>query len=760
MSFLSGIFLFGLPLLAVPVAIHLLNRRRQQVVKWAAMQFLMDSNIRRRKIWRLDDLIVMLLRTAAVLGIILALSRPMWHRAGPHGGLGRDVIFIWDVSMSMNRKVDGDRSSLDVMMDKSKDLLAQLGTRDSIRGMVTLGRGRWLTADAAAASAELKQKVLDEVRKIGVTQASADWITCLGTALRAAPPSDAKAKLIVLLSDQQAYGWRQQDSVAWQNVVRSVEESQIPVAIEMYNVSGVAPSPYNLAVDKLTASRQLFGIGETVPIEAEVHNHGESPVQQVTLNWSLDDVSIGKSSIGPIAPGQSRQVPFKTVLLKAGVSQLRCRLEVRDELENDNERALVIETVDDVPLLLVDDTTETDPLKSDKGYLLAALGHDPAGEVPSRGSDIFRVTTISSPEIAEASLFPYRAVIFANTPDLDEPAVAKLMEFVRSGGGLWMALGDRTAVEPFNRKIYRQGGGLSPWPIAEKTGDVIKRDDFLSIHPPEKDHPATVMLSDTQRLDIDKVKVFQRFPFAPTSATVNIPVLLRSGTGVALAIEGFLGRGRIFVQGIPLGVRWSNLPLMQAYVPLVHEWVWYLIQPTAISRNLQPGEPLTALLPANEHVREVLLKLPDGTSSKLGIQQKGDQHLVQTRETQQPGHYEVIVTSEGKDDQTIPYEVARLAEESNLVQWAPDLIARWTATPNLRLNPGSPLDLPSGTTGQRLGDPLWSVILAGVALAFLAEMWLVRRIAKKRFAGQTELSLGGASRPQTFRHPLGAKGTT
>ena len=57
MSFLSAAFLWGLPLLAVPVAIHLLSRRRQEVVKWGAMQFLLDSSIRRRKIWRLDDLI-------------------------------------------------------------------------------------------------------------------------------------------------------------------------------------------------------------------------------------------------------------------------------------------------------------------------------------------------------------------------------------------------------------------------------------------------------------------------------------------------------------------------------------------------------------------------------------------------------------------------------------------------------------------------------------------------------------------------------
>ena len=110
-----------------------------------------------------------------------------------------------------------------------------------------------------------------------------------------------------------------------------------------------------------------------------------------------------------------------------------------------------------------------------------------------------------------------------------------------------------------------------------------------------KEHPATVLLSDTQRLDIDRAKIFQRFPFASAPSQGQVPVLLQSGTGEALVVEGLLGRGRVIVQSIPMGIRWSSLPLTQAYVPMVHEWLWYLMQPTAVSLNLQPGEPLQVL---------------------------------------------------------------------------------------------------------------------------------------------------------------------
>jgi hypothetical protein len=444
---------------------------------------------------------------------------------------------------------------------------------------------------------------------------------------------------------------------------------------------------------------------------------------------------------------------------KPGIDRLTCQLDTKDVLSGDNERTLVVETVESLPLLLVDDSRETDPLKTDKGYLLAALGHDPSGEKASE-SGVFRVTTVTPEELPAQSLASFRAIIFANTPDLDEAAISRLSEFVKAGGGLWLALGDRTQVDTFNKKIHRVGTGLSPWPIEEPTGDLAKREKFLTIHPPETEHPATTLLSDTQRLDVDRVKVFQRFPFSSTVQKGKVPVLLQSNTGEPLAIEGFLGRGRIIVQSMPMGVRWSNLPLTQAYVPLVHEWVWYLVQPTGISRNLVPGDLLQATPPANEHVREVELKRPSGLPQILSPIVKGDHSVVQSRDTQQPGSYEIVFKFEGKDDERLPYQVIRQAEESNLEPWTPAMTARWKDSTALRLNPSSLLAMPTGARGQRLGQPLWTTILIIVALALIVEMWLARRIAGKRFGDSAVSSSVRTSIDRIFGRPIGMRGNS
>ena len=63
---------------AGPIIIHLLNRRRFRVVQWAAMDFLREAMQRNRRIMQIRDIILLVLRTAAVLLFGLALAQPFF----------------------------------------------------------------------------------------------------------------------------------------------------------------------------------------------------------------------------------------------------------------------------------------------------------------------------------------------------------------------------------------------------------------------------------------------------------------------------------------------------------------------------------------------------------------------------------------------------------------------------------------------------------------------------------------------------------
>ena len=72
---------------AGPIVIHLLNRRRFRVISWAAMDFLREAVKRNRRILKLRDILLLILRTAAVLLFGLALARPYFASAGVVAGV-------------------------------------------------------------------------------------------------------------------------------------------------------------------------------------------------------------------------------------------------------------------------------------------------------------------------------------------------------------------------------------------------------------------------------------------------------------------------------------------------------------------------------------------------------------------------------------------------------------------------------------------------------------------------------------------------
>ena len=71
---LNSIMLLGLFALAIPIIIHLLNRRRFDVVDWGAMRFLVMSETTRRRVF-IEEMLLMLLRMGLIAVLVLAMCR-------------------------------------------------------------------------------------------------------------------------------------------------------------------------------------------------------------------------------------------------------------------------------------------------------------------------------------------------------------------------------------------------------------------------------------------------------------------------------------------------------------------------------------------------------------------------------------------------------------------------------------------------------------------------------------------------------------
>src|SRR5262245_8367781 len=75
-TFLNLAMLAGLFAVLIPPIIHLLNRKRYDVVRWGAMQFLQVSERTRRKVY-LEVVLLVLLRVGLLALMVIAMSAPL-----------------------------------------------------------------------------------------------------------------------------------------------------------------------------------------------------------------------------------------------------------------------------------------------------------------------------------------------------------------------------------------------------------------------------------------------------------------------------------------------------------------------------------------------------------------------------------------------------------------------------------------------------------------------------------------------------------
>src|SRR5882757_1273316 len=105
MTFLQPLLLAALPLISLPILIHLINQRRYQSVQWAAMMFLLAANRMSRGYARLRQWLIMAFRMLAIAGLVFAVSRPLaggWLGLTA-GGRADTTLVLLDRSPSMQQ---------------------------------------------------------------------------------------------------------------------------------------------------------------------------------------------------------------------------------------------------------------------------------------------------------------------------------------------------------------------------------------------------------------------------------------------------------------------------------------------------------------------------------------------------------------------------------------------------------------------------------------------------------------------------------
>ncbi len=299
MLFLSPIFLWFLAAACVPVAIHLINRRRHKTIQWAAMQFLLKASRESRGKKKLRHILILTCRTLGIAALALAAARPIVSGLIGWGGGSIDtVVLLLDRSASMELKPG------DGLDPRRLNVIAKVR-----EAMADLGGARLVLIDSASAKPQevASPETLTEISATSATDTAADMPALLARAAEYLTDSQGRTE-IWLASDLQESNWRPGDE-RWAAARAALSSLPRKPAIRVLSLTGTASA--NNAV-RLLGSRRS---GDELLLDLEVLRAGEA---RGTASVPLTTRLNGSSTTETLTlPGQSLRFQ-KRVPLPAG----------------------------------------------------------------------------------------------------------------------------------------------------------------------------------------------------------------------------------------------------------------------------------------------------------------------------------------------------------------------------------------------------------------------------------------------------------
>ena len=207
LTLLSPLLIWGTLLGAIPIIIHLLNRRRFRRVEWAPMYYLRLTIQRNRRRIQFEQLLLLLLRIALIVLLFCYLARPLLNPTGLEtwlgsGGRTSQVVLI-DDSLSMGY-TDGDSTAFARAKEAAAGLLASVRPQDRCTIVTT-------SAPRASVVQEVegtrRDELLAAVNSLPLEAVHAAWPAVLGGVDEVLRSCTYPTKQLTIFTDLRKAGW-------------------------------------------------------------------------------------------------------------------------------------------------------------------------------------------------------------------------------------------------------------------------------------------------------------------------------------------------------------------------------------------------------------------------------------------------------------------------------------------------------------------------------------------------------------------------
>src|SRR6266404_2135695 len=529
MAFLNPIFLLGAIAAAVPVLVHLVRRTRAPRIQFPSLMFLRkieQKTIRRRK---LRNLLLLLIRCAALLLLAFAFARPFFTGSTPVSASGdhTSTVILVDGSYSMrygevfNRARQSARNTINDAA--TGDQIAVVSFSKSYQVLVPL------KPDLAEATTAVNQM------QPGLD--STDYLQAIQAADAILKDAGRGQHRIYLISDFQDAGWN-----------RSAPPVKLSADVKLFPIDVSDPKPANLAVTGVDSDAVVYAQKYAGKIVARVSNFGIEDVD-AGIEFKLNDLPVERKPLR-LGAGGTQNVEFTGFNVPEGSN--RATVEITgDNFALDNKYFFTIKRENQSRVLAVDTATRG---RSESFFLQQAL---------AAGENNQYALTVKSAGSVNPSEFDASRVVIVNDASISEGLAASLKGFVERGGGLIIAAGKHTDAGEFNRAL----GPIAP----AQLGETVQSRGYGLMSQVKADHPVFGVFARSGRLTSTRIYGYHRA--TTKEGTLTLAAL---DDGSPIVIEGSAGRGKVLLLTTTLDTAWSDLPLTPMFLPLLRQMLEYL----------------------------------------------------------------------------------------------------------------------------------------------------------------------------------------
>ncbi|OHB35637.1 MAG: hypothetical protein A2Y08_02605 [Planctomycetes bacterium GWA2_40_7] len=543
-TFINSAMLFALPLVIIPIIIHLFSIKNSRVKKFPDTKYIalaVKKTITKIRLWQF---LLLLLRILIVALLVFFFARAVYHKQKPasSGVSSPEAYFILlDNSYSMGA-AGKNSSSFERGKDSCLKVLKAVRSVDSV-SFALFSKGaeekvKGFTSNIIDVESKIKYSAL--------TYKTTSIRSGLNLALKTLKETPAGSKQVVVVTDFALHGYSDLD----------------------YSVSGVDPGVNIVFVDvgENADNIAVSGVGTAISsfenrmkFNVNIAGYTASRYSKVPVSLMLNGQKAAYG-FADIRPGKKTD---KIMYADSGENEKdtgSARIEIDDALSVDNTSYFTVSGSQLKKVLLVDGDVKISAFLSESFYLNLALNPNQrfsADVVPS-------VCVLN--EFRSKKLSEYKAVFLCNVPELLPSDERKLMDYIKAGGNLVYFMGDKIDVKNY----AALDAAVFPASITgEETGELK-----FDIKSASSNHQ---ILKNTGLDELGKAVFYKIYRLSPKSKCfsfldfegVNCPAFLESNK---LSVDS----GRVLVFPFPADRDRTDFPLRNAYVPFVQELAKYL----------------------------------------------------------------------------------------------------------------------------------------------------------------------------------------